>query len=62
MPSAETESLYPGAVPTSISPDVVLVAVTEVIVLNIFSPDTVCPFSLPTIFSEIELPSRSVQQ
>ena len=37
-PSAETESLYPGAVPTSMFPDVELVAEIEVIVLNIFKP------------------------
>ena len=60
VPSADTESLYPGAVPTSIFPDVELVAEIEVIVLNIFKPDTVWPFSAPITFSEIELPSRSV--
>ena len=41
MPSAEIESLYPGAVPTSIFPDVALVTETAVIVLKIFNPDTV---------------------
>ena len=60
VPSAEIESLYPGAVPTSIFPDVALVAETVAIVLKIFNPDTVWPFSPPNIFSEIELPSRSV--